>query len=64
MKTGDALKQIRGDVVEIQRLDIGGSDGSAVVRLTLLVCILSRKDFRGIVCRGEGDRLVLVSAPS
>lgn len=52
MKTGDALKRIRGDVVEIQRLDIGGSDGSAVVRLTLQVC------------RGEGGPLVMVSAPS
>ena len=64
MEEGDTLKRIGGDIVEIQRPDIGGSADSAVVRLTLLVCILSRKDFRGIVCRGEGDRLVLVSAPS
>ena len=64
MEEGDTLKRIGGDIVEIQRPDIGGSDDSTVVRLTLLVGILSRKDFRGIVCRGEGGPLVMVSAPS
>ena len=64
MEEGDTLKRIGGDIVEIQRPDIGGSADSAVVRLTLLVCILSRKDFRGIECRGEGGPLVMVSAQS
>ena len=56
MKEGDTLNRIGGDVVGIQRLDVGGSADRAVVRLTLLVCILSRKDFREIVCRGERCR--------